>query len=50
MHCFDCENWKASGDGNRRRCVATGEWRWKGDDAEECSELIVRMREGVLRC
>ena len=44
--CKDCKRWReTAGIGNRRRCPASGQMHWAGDDAEYCHFLILPVTE-----
>ncbi len=51
VHCKDCKRWQdAQGVGNHRRCPATGEMMWAGDDAEECCRLVFMLKGEEIAC
>jgi len=51
VHCKDCKRWQdAQGVGNHRRCPASGEMRWAGDDAEECCRLVFILKGEEIAC
>lgn len=49
--CKDCEHYKNSFDTDRhRKCPATGQRHWPGDNADECHHLMVRVGEEWVAC